>query len=372
VHVSRQAIEQRYSEQAAACLREVLQAAVSEVIGADPVAIPALSQFAAVAIYDSSTVHLPDELATIWRGCGERTGKGQAAVKLQVRLDLLSGRLDGPHLQHGRAHDKTSPHQKAALPVGALRIHDLGFLALDSLREAAQRGEYFLSRLSVQTAVFDALGERLNIRERLLSTHQDWVDLSVQLGAKHHLWARLLAVRVPTAVAESRRKSLQAAARHKSQPVSAARLELSDWTILITNVPAPRLGVAEALALYRARWQIELLFKLWKRHGQIDESASGQPWRRLCELYAKLLAMVIQHWAMLTGSWHMPARSMVQAAQVVRDHAMMLAHAMAGTSSLALVLKQIRQCLAVCRMNTRKREPNTYQLLLSLTQPALS
>jgi hypothetical protein len=27
-----------------------------------------------------------------------------------------------------------------------------------------------------------------------------------------------------------------------------------------------------------------------------------------CELYAKLLAMVIQHWAMLTSCWHDPNR----------------------------------------------------------------
>jgi IS4 transposase len=53
---------------------------------------------------------------------------------------------------------------------------------------------------------------------------------------------------------------------------------------LVTNVPAARLRVAEALVLARARWQIELLFKLWKQHGRIDEAHSAHPWAVLCEL----------------------------------------------------------------------------------------
>lgn len=48
--------------------------------------------------------------------------------------------------------------------------------------------------------------------------------------------------------------------------------------------------------MMRVRWQIELLFKLWKNEGHIDSWRSEKPWRIPCELYAKLIAMVIQHW----------------------------------------------------------------------------
>ena len=43
------------------------------------------------------------------------------------------------------------------------------------------------------------------------------------------------------------------------------------WTIVVTNVPRELLNVEEAMLLARLRWQIELLFKLWKSHGGIDE-----------------------------------------------------------------------------------------------------
>ena len=75
------------------------------------------------------------------------------------------------------------------------------------------------------------------------------------------------------------------------------------------------------------RWQIELLFKLWKSHGRVDESRSTKPWRILCEVYAKLLAMLVQHWVFLVSFWAYPDRSLTKAAQTVQKHALHLASA---------------------------------------------
>jgi len=40
------------------------------------------------------------------------------------------------------------------------------------------------------------------------------------------------------------------------------------------------LSVDELLVIIRVRWQIELLFKLWKSSGRIDESRSHKPFRK--------------------------------------------------------------------------------------------
>ena len=194
----------------------------------------------------------------------------------------------------------------------------------------------------------------------------------IRLGARHQFPARLLAQKVPQEVADQRRRRLREDARRKGKMVSASRLALAAWTIFVTNVPLEMVTIEEALVLARTRWQIELLFKLWKSHGKVDELRSGKAWRILCEVYAKLLAMVVQHWLFLMSCWAYPNRSLMKAAQTVQNHALHLASAFADTAFFERALSTIERCLrAGCRLNRRKKAPNTYQLLLDVTTDPL-
>jgi hypothetical protein len=163
-------------------------------------------------------------------------------------------------------------------------------------------------------------------------------------------------------------------ARRRGQAVSQTQLRLADWTILVTNVPTNLLTLREAMVVARVRWQIELIFKLWKSHNRIDEWRSAQPWRILCEVYAKLIGVVIQHWLFLVGCWTYPNRSLVKAAQTIQKHAWHLASAfVAEPERLVEVLTTIQRCLAAgCRINKRRAIPHTYQLLLALTDEGLA
>ena len=365
VPISPQGLEQRCTEKAAVFLEALLGQAVRTVIAADPVAIPLLARFTAVVVQDSSTLVLPDVLAPWWPGCGGSSEEHTAAaLKLQVRVDLCCGTLSGPLLSDGRAHESTSPLQRAPLPPGALRLADLGFFDLGVFADMSAHGVYWLSRLLLSTAVFTPDGQRCAVLSLLAAQGTATVDLPICLGATRHLSARLLGVRVPDEVANQRRYRLRAAAKRRGRTPSAAQLAAADWTILVTNTPPALLSVREALVLARARWQIELLFKLWKSHGFIDESRSSKPWRVLCEVFAKLLAMVIQHWVLLTGCWSVPDRSLVKAAHTIRQHALHLASTLAETAALGTALTVIHRALAAgCRLNHRKTRPTTAQLL---------
>jgi hypothetical protein len=374
VPITPQALDQRFTPAAAACLETVLSTAMRCLIAATPVAIPILDRFTAVYAQDSSTIVLPDALAAVWHGCGGSSElRTQAALKLQVRLDLRTGQLHGPQLQHGRASDHAAA-LPSVLPAGALRLADLGYWRLDDLDALASQQVFWLSRLHTGTAIYDTDGQRRDVFTWLKAQNSPLVDLPIRLGTTHQLAARMVAVRVPQEVADQRRRQLRATARRKGRAVNRVCLALANWTILVTNVPPELLNVQEALVLARARWQIELLFKLWKSYRHIDTSRSGKPWRVLCEVYAKLLAMVVQHWLLLVGCWAYPDRSLLKAAQTVRKHALHLASAFRKTAHLTRAIATIHQCLAVgCRLNRRKKAPNTSQLLLALTDvPALA
>jgi hypothetical protein len=113
---------------------------------------------------------------------------------------------------------------------------------------------------------------------------------------------------------------------------------------LLTDVPAHLLSLQEALVLLRERWQMELLYKLWKQYGRIDEWRTGNQWRILCELKARA------HWATPATLAHHPTRpgrdeqrSLVKLAQVVRDTACSLLEALAGSRSLCSVLQSMKR-----------------------------
>lgn len=363
VSISAQGLDQRFSQSAAAFMQALLEQAVQNVVTSDPVAIPLLRRFAGVYIVDSSTVALPAALATIWAGCGNQSHQPTAALKIHVGLDMITGALAGPVLSTGRLHDRSVAVQADPLPRGALRLADLGYFSLDTLRDMTAQGTYWLSRLQANTAVFDDSGQRRTL-SRWLGEQGDIVDMPVTVGAGRRLACRLVAQRVPEQVAVDRRRRLKEEAERRKQPVSDERLRLAAWTFYITNIPPSLMSVMEAMVLGRLRWQIELLIKLWKSHGHIDESRSAKPWRILCEVCAKLLAMVVQHWVLLVSCWRYVDRSLTKAVKTIRKHVLHLAISFADTRRLVDALNVICACLARgCRVNKSKKDPRAYQLL---------
>lgn len=369
VRISPQGLEQRFTPAAAQCLREVLQAGLATLIAADPVAIPLLRRFEGVYLVDSSVISLPAALAEVWPGSGGSSGP-RAALKLQVRLELSRGQLELA-LQAGRAHDCTTPWQ--SVPAGALRLADLGYFDLGILAQLQAQGSYWLTRVKAGTQLGDQGGRLGELAEFLSEQASQVVDRPLELGQVQRLACRLIAGRVPESVANQRRRRLHQQARRKGQAVSQARLALADWTIFATNLSVEQLSVEEALVLGRVRWQIELLFKLWKSHGQLAAWRSEKPWRILCEVYAKLLAMLVQHWICLVSCWEYPDRSLVKATQTVRKQAWHLASVFDCAQRLTEVLRLIQRCLAAgCRINQRRAEPHTYQLLLQFNHGGLA
>ncbi len=259
VTISKQGIEDHWTYSTAEWLYAVLLRAVQCLISAKAVALPLLQRFAGVYIEDGSTIRLPDGLERYWRGC--RGGNGQAkgtkaGVKLTLRLELSEGTLYGPLLQDGRRHESTSLLQQP-LVKGALWIADLGYFALVRLAQLSQAGVYFLMPLKDGVLTWLA-GKRVDILE-VLQAHaeQEEQEYEIVLGAGKQVPCRLFARRVTAAQIKRRHEAQDEYARKHGTQVTQRQRDWAAWTLVISNVPACLLSLAEAFVLLRVRWQIE-------------------------------------------------------------------------------------------------------------------
>ena len=308
-----------------------------------------LQQFSAVFLEDGSTISLPSALQSVWKGCGGsasspgKDAKTQAALKVTLRWDLLHGQLHGPYAQEGRRHELTSLLHAQQMPVGSVWIADLGYWTLKWLHKISKQGVFFLMRYKAGIVLW-LNNERLDLLTVLPQVVGERLELVVDLGASKPVkGVRLLAERVPAQVASQRQARIQHYASEHGKPVNPLVWELANWTLIVTNVPVAMLSFEQVLALLRARWQIELLFKLWKEHGLLDQWNSSKPWHILCEVYAKLVALVVQHWFVLLSCWDDPHHSLSGVAEVLREQVPTLVHGLSGHLPLGRAIRLIVQ-----------------------------
>ncbi len=119
----------------------------------------------------------------------------------------------------------------------------------------------------------------------------------------------------------------------------------------------------QVLVILRLRWQIERLVPAVERAWPDRRVAQQEAWRILCELYAKLWAMLIQQWLIQLGCWQDPHRSLVKAAQVVRREAGRLMVALYEGQVEVTVVAIVRCMQSGCRLNTRQTRPQHLAVL---------
>jgi hypothetical protein len=290
-------------------------------------------------------------------------------LKFQTRIDYLAGGIQDLVIEPGRSADQASVIQETPLPAGSLRLADLGYFCVSALLQLSQQRVFWISRIQPHTAVFSPHGASRKLCPWLKKSRRTVIDEPILLGAQERLACRLIAVQVPPHVRRKRLQRLEKDARRRGRPVSQLQRDWTAWTILVTNLPEDEFTWEEVCVLYRVRWQIELLFKLWKSYNRIAQSVSQNPERILAELFAKMLGVVVQHWLLLTTVWQYGDRSLPKAVEILRSFVQNLALALSDHRCLCRVLQEMKDCFRnSCKMNKRRKKPSTYQLL---TNPSL-
>ena len=362
--VTPQAIDQRHTPKLVAFLQRLFRGGVQEVVGSDRALAPILERFARVVVLDSTTIQLPDSQKDEFAGCGGRCGFGAAAMKLQVELDLRSGALAHVEIESGRDTDNATRRQHARHGKGALRITDLGYFNVAVFATAVLAGEHFLSRLQFGTGVLRPTGESLDLLPWLGSQPGRFIDRPILLSKGQPLACRLIAWRLPAEQANRRRQKLRQDHRDKwGKEPSAERLAWCDWTILVTSVPADLLAANEAAVLYRARWQVELLFKRWKSQDLVAVLSGATEVRQMVRVWSRLLAALVQHWLVLASVWGDPTKSLSKACEAIRGFVGRVAAGLDRVTELARAIADLARSLAKTCGRNRRSKPGTFELL---------
>lgn len=362
--ISRQGMDQRFTEAAADFMQALLEAAVQEVVQGPRVSAQVFAELSGVYVLDSTCIDLPEALSSVWPGCGGSRGES-ACLKISVLWEMLHGGLEAIELLAGKRHDQHAQAAQQTLPQNSLRLADLGYYKLDRLASMSRHDTYWISQYKNGTVLW-VNEQRLDLLAFLQASPQSMIDVPIQLGLRLRLPARLIATRVSEATLNRRQTKLAEWQRKKQCRASAQAWSLLAWDIYLTNLPAS-LSAEVVLALAHYRWQIELLFKLWKSEGQLDEWRTQNPWRVLCEIYAKLIALLFQHWFLLLGTWQRLDRSPTRALNTTRHFAWLLARELTSPRALCRAITNLVRCLRTLRMEKNKASPRTFQRLEALT-----
>ena len=367
--VTPRALDRRFTPEAAEFLRRLLAEAVGRPVAARPAAVPVLRRFAAVVALDATAVGLPAAPAGDWPGEGAPPrGPRAAGIKLAVGLDLNSGRLHGPEPQPARQPGVASPLAAAPPPRGPCgwptRASGTwrrwpGWAATAS---PGSRGRSPGRPSSPPTAAAGGRPGTCWGRGRPTG----WRRPSSRESASTALPADRRAG--PARGGRGPAGRLPATTRRGSGAGSPPRRRrCAEWTALVTDAPAAKLSAAEALVLRRARWQIELLFELWKSHGGIDFMADLRPaagaLRGLRRADGDGGAALARAPGLLGAAGAEPDEGGA-AGRPPRPGA-----GRGGPGGrLREAVRAVAACLRTgCRMNPRRAAPNTYQLLLGLS-----
>lgn len=279
----------------------VLRRRLQETVGSSVSTSGLLSTFTNVYLEDSTCIRLPDNLSAYFPSSYSKL-KTAATARLQVCLNLKSHHFTSISLQSYRDNDQKHANSIVSiLKKGDLTIRDLGYAVLSAFKAIISVEAFFLSRLRSDVLVYlpnDSSEKALDLYKFLSDCDkkgQTQVDIAVEIGKKEKLPVRWVALKLPENVANERRRKANQNRDKRLKPTDTSRYLLG-WVVFVTNVSKAVWQPTDLAKVYRMRWRIEIVFKMWKSNFQFNHifQTSGMTYpRALISFYLLLLFLTL-------------------------------------------------------------------------------
>lgn len=213
--------------------------------------------------------------------------------RLHLRFDLTQMRIAGVQLTDGKQGETLTRWQFSPQTI---ILADRVYGVANSLGVLFGAGAAFVIRIGWQNLpLTDREGQRFAIADWLgvLSNDPAKPPAQVQLWVKTpqgRFPLRLVARAIPP---EKIRQNLRAEAKHKKRTQDERSLLAAGFVMVVSNLPDTIWTTSEILALYRLRWQIELLFKRLKSLLHFDHLRATDPQLAQVYLLTKVLIALL-------------------------------------------------------------------------------
>jgi len=253
----------------------------------------ALGHFKKVLIHDSSSCALHELLDKEFKGSGGAASKSQ--VKIDLIYDLKANSAEEIIITDIREPDQgLSKRILKHVDKGTLTIQDLGYFDVDTFSAVDDLEGYYLSRLPGTTLVYlnneDKQPVELGKLLQEMMNNGKLLDIEVYITHKK-IKTRLVAYPVPDEVFNKRLREYYK--KNKKKTPTAEWIARQRFTILITNVSNEIWSWDIVGTVYKIRWQIELIFKIWKSQISIHYLRGTKSERIWCLLYSRMIAAAL-------------------------------------------------------------------------------
>jgi hypothetical protein len=297
IGVTKQGLDKKFNEHTQSFIKKLIETQLSVELGLH-IEAGWLSSFNRVTIKDGTRFNLPEEYKNYLPGSGGSGSKAGAC--LQFEFDLKSGHVTDMDLTASNKPDvKDALELLDNIKKGDLIIRDLGYYAFKSFINIIKKEAFFISRLGAKTNVFEmSCGNYKKLDFKTVYNQMKRGKLSriykdVFISSEEKIPVRLVIELMPDDIYEERMRKIHKLHKKKGYQTSEEYKFLSRFNLFITNVAKEVLPDKVISSLYRMRWQVELIFKIWKSVFGIHHTRKMKYQRWLCLLHFKLLMMIV-------------------------------------------------------------------------------
>lgn len=297
VDISKQGIDQRFNESALKYIQSLMSKVLSTQVS-NFIEIGLLNLFNRVNVKDSSKFDLPERLKDKLPGFGGSASKAGACI--QYEFEIKSGHINDLTITPANRPDsKDALATMDAVMKGDLTIRDLGYFALKYFIAAKKVGAFFLSKLNVKINVYQMKVnsfEELDFEQlykMMKKNHIERLDKEVYIGKEEKLPVRLVIELMPDEVFSTRMQKINKYNKKKGHKTSKDYSNRARFNLFISNIPLEMIDGEAIAKIYKIRWQIELVFKIWKSIFGLDNITPMKYERLMCTLNARLLLVLI-------------------------------------------------------------------------------